>query len=85
MDVDGAVNKHKVICRLCNLELPYSRNTTNLFASSDTSQGRGGAGISKVVRLLEMNNYSCMCTGWWGWMRGGGGGGGRSTTGNVGQ
>ena len=35
-DVNGAVNKHKVICCLCNLELPYSRNTTNLFAHLQT-------------------------------------------------
>ena len=45
------------------------------------TQLRGGAGISKVVRPLEMKDYSCMCTGWWGWMRGGRG---RSTTGNTG-
>jgi len=35
-DVDGAVNDRRVVCRLCKLELPYSRNTTNLFAHLQT-------------------------------------------------
>ena len=57
-DVDGAVNNHKVVCRLCNLELPYSHNTTNLFAHLQThhkAQYIALKGTSTATRLYPLN------------------------------
>ena len=45
---------------------PVSKCET-LFTYGNFYIYRGGAGISKVVRPLEMKGYSCMCTWGWGW------------------
>ena len=37
-DVDGAVNNHKVIYHMCNLELPYLHNTTNHLQTHHKAQ-----------------------------------------------